>query len=328
MNEFRRDPITGRWVIISPDRDTRPNQFRPPIETAGDTGKTCPFCANQMDTPPIVAEYGNDERRPWQVCVVPNLYPVLNGVQQFTAGHCPSGLSETQGASGLHEVVIESPAHVTAIGQLTPEQVVFMLRAYRDRMMAMKGRGDIAYAQVMKNSGMDAGASLSHTHSQIFGLPFAPEQIEAELRGCQTHFEKELRCVFCELIAHETADDARLVCETDEFVVWCPHASRFGYETWIAPRTHAARFEEVSDGTLAKLGSLFQLILQRIEQNSRIEAFNYLLHSLPFDSNQHDHYHWHIEIIPRTSKVAGFEWGTGIHVNTIAPERAAKELRN
>jgi UDPglucose--hexose-1-phosphate uridylyltransferase len=280
-----------------------------------------------MDTPPIVAEYRRESEQPWQVCVVPNLYPVLDDVSLGVEFSQQVNLFQSKAAHGLHEVVIESPSHVTRTSDLTLDQTVFMLRAYRDRMRVMRDSNQIAYAQVMKNSGADAGASLKHTHSQIFGMPFVPEQVQQELNGAKTYFDKEKHCVFCRIIQAELELQSRVLYATDDLLAWCPHASRFGYETWISPRNHAARFEDSSDRLLAKLGSLFQLVLRKIEQHPRIDAFNYLLHSLPFDSNRSDQYHWHIEIIPRIAKAAGFEWGTRVHINTVAPERAAEELR-
>lgn len=280
-----------------------------------------------MDTPPILCEYGRDQGRPWQVCVVPNLYPVLDAGSDQSPPEAQSAIFKANRAVGLHEVVIESPSHITATGQLTTEQVVLMLRAYRDRMLAMRDTGNIAYVQVIKNAGMNAGASLSHTHSQIFGMPFVPQQIQQEMDGAAAYFSAKNRCPFCDVVNEELEKNQRVVAATPDFVAWCPYASRFGYETWIAPRRHSARFEDTDDMALEKLGVLFQLVLRKVERNPRIDAFNYLIHSLPFDSHQDDHYHWHIEIIPRTFKVAGFEWGTGVHVNTVAPEQAAKELR-
>lgn len=329
MNEIRQDPVTGRRVIISTHRDARPNEFSCEVATPLEldtSAAACPFCAGQMQTPPMVARFGESNNRSWQVCVVPNLYPVLEMPAEEPATN-DAVLFSSQPARGHHEVVIESPTHVTRMSELSLEQIVLMLRAYRDRMLFMRAQPDVVYVQAMKNSGLEAGASLKHTHSQLFGLNFVPQQIQDELDGAKAYWETSGRCLFCDMAEQESKAGKRVVVETNDFIAWCPFASRFAFETCVAPKAHTARFETCDNRMLEKLGALFQIILRRIERHPRITAFNYLIHSLPFDSDRDDHYHWHIEIIPRIAKQAGFEWGTGVLINTVAPERAASELR-
>lgn len=327
MNEFRRDPISGRWVIISASRDARPNHFRSSVSATVDDGReTCPFCVHQMDTPAPVAQYGRSSTSNWEVCVVPNRYPVLQPTTLFSVQPDPSGIDEVASDAGFHEVVIESPRHITTVTEMTREQFLWMLVAYRDRFGAIKEAG-LTQGLAIKNSGAAAGASLKHAHSQVFGLPFVPPQIELELLGSQRFYETHGTCPFCAMITAEQQVATRVVAENDAFIAWCPRASRFPFETWIAPKSHRSRFEMEDDESLGVLGDLFRLVVQRVEAHSRIDAFNYLIHSLPFDTNHHDHYHWHIEIIPRVAKAAGFEWGTGIHINTVVPAVAAEQLR-
>lgn len=333
MNEFRQDPVSGRWVILAADRDHRPNQFQTvasskAVSVSPHAASDCPFCARQMDTPPIISSYGtSDTNEPWQVCVVPNLFPVLDCEPRGAVAPAPNGRWGATVALGRHEVVIESPTHLEFTSQLTQNQYVYMLQAYRDRMLAMRQIPGIQFALAIKNSGRDAGASLRHTHSQLFGLPLVPEQLQQELDGAQSYALRCQQCVFCDLIQAEIEANSRIVALTDEFVAWCPYASRLSYEIWLAPRTHHARFEHSDDRQLEGLGQMLQALVHKVDQHPRIDAFNYLLHSLPFDTNQQDHYHWHIEILPRTAKQAGFEWGTGIHINTMEPMQAASELR-
>lgn len=276
----------------------------------------------------MVASYGD----PWQVCVVPNLFPSLDpdfGNETHAVGSTLDGFSTSLFASrpalGMHEVVIEAPTHVTRSGDLSLSQVKLMLRAYRDRMRFMREQSDISYVQVIKNSGEAAGASLPHAHSQIFGIPFVPEQLQRELDGAKRHLNSKSCCLFCDIIEREV-DGPRIVEATEGFVTWCPYASRVGYELQIAPKLHQSRFEDSTDQTLDLLASVLLRTLRRLDEHPRIEAFNYLLHTLPFNSKNDASYHWHIEVLPRIAKEAGFEWGTGVHINTIAPERAANEL--
>ena len=176
MPEFRKDPVTGRWVIIAANRNERPHQFQQQVSVPVTT--PCPFCADQMATPPIIAHYGASQSRQWQVCVVPNLYPIVADEAAFTLSG--TGLYETAYPNGVHEIIIESPTHETSMSQLTREQITFMLTAYRDRMQVMRDRGSIAVALPWKNCGPNAGASLEHSHSQLAGLPFVPPTIAEE----------------------------------------------------------------------------------------------------------------------------------------------------
>ena len=263
-----------------------------------------------------------DDTESWDVCVVPNRYPVCEPLASTN--------DASVRAQGVHEVVIESATHTTRLSELDLAHIYLMLLAYRDRFAFLSRQASIRFALAMKNSGRDAGASLMHTHSQIFGLPFVPEQMERELDGCERYFENRKRCVYCDLIdkaVSPSAQPTRLVGENESFVAWCPEASRFAYEVWIGPTTHQSRFDHASDDTLKRLAELLLSLARKIDQHPRIDAFNYLIHSLPFDSNRHDQYHWHIEVLPRIAKQAGFEWGTGIFINTVPPTQAANELR-
>lgn len=348
MNTFRRDPITGQIVIIAAERDSRPNQFLTKKRTAtapqDQARDACQFCADQMQTPPILARYGEAANHgvPWQVCVVPNLYPSLTPPADGLASSAgqaehltplnisnPSELFSSTIAQGFHEVIIESPTHETQAGDLSQSVFKHMLRAYRDRTKWMYDQG-ARYVQVIKNSGEAAGASVRHTHSQIFGIPFVPEHVARELKGADDFFDGPRDCLFCQILEQElaVATDSRIVATTEEFVAWCPFASRVGYELQIAPRVHAARFEDSSDSLLDKLAVLLRSLIGRLDEHPRVNAFNYLIHSLPPEFESTASYHWHIEILPRIAKEAGFEWGTGVNINTVPPEQAAKELRD
>lgn len=342
MNEFRRDPITGHLVIISAARDARPNQFKDQDHGANAEfaeATDCQFCAASMDTPPIVSSYNSEGSQfpnqlvdDWQVCVVPNLYPSLtHDLPKLTKSKRfdISDLGDTpEPAFGYHEVVIESPQHATRFRDLTDQQVRAMLFAYRDRMQSMQMQEGVRYVQVIKNSGEDAGASVRHSHSQIFGLPFVPDYVRQEIENSYRLYSQQDECSFCQQIEHELQSAERIVYESDKFVAWCPYASRVSYEVHIAPRTHRARFEDSSDTLLAEFANFLQQTVGLLELHPRIQAFNYLLHSLPVGRDEESSYHWHFELLPRIAKQAGFEWGTGIYINTIAPEHAAQEIRD
>ena len=329
MTELRQDPLSGRYVIIGNQRSTRPNEF---IENAiRRTDGPCPFCAgNESQTPPAIATIaapGNP--RQWQVRVVPNKYPAVTQHPNGTA----SGIANGDGfypthAFGQHEVIIESPRHVSSFTDLTEAESQAAFQAYRDRLRALRADGRFRYAQIFKNVGPAAGASLEHVHSQLVAIPFTPEVVQAELANSQRYLREKNRCVLCDMAQRELQAGVRLVAATSRYVAFCPFASRFAYEMWVLPRQHQSTFETLEAGELGELARFMREVVGRIESAAGRIAYNYFLHSLPFDSAAHDHYHWHIEIFPRLTKVAGFEWSTGVFINTVPPELAALELRS
>lgn len=330
MSEYRQDPLSRRWVIIGCDeRAGRPNEF---VEaTTRQTGLPCPFCAgNEAQTPEAIASYSATAGASWTVRVVPNKYPAVT-TDEARCKSCelfaPGAAAGKAAGFGRHEVIIESPRHVASLSELTDGEAELVFVAYRDRLRQIKAEGTLPYVQIFKNVGPAAGASLEHVHSQLLALPGVPEVLQTELASCDEHFQANGRLLFSELIERELAAEERIVAQTPGFVAFCPYASRFPYEVWIAPRGHQPRFEEAEAGELAELARLMRDCIGRIERAAGQSSYNYLLHTAPFDSPAHDHYHWHIEILPRLTKVAGFEWGTGCFINPLAPESAAAHLR-
>lgn len=329
MSEFRKDPLSDHWVIIAPNRAERPEQFE--IGSSKRTLGRCPFCrGHEEDTPEQTAAYDAAgrliERGPWQIRVIPNKYPAVENVRESRPTR--HDFFETRHGVGVHEVIIECPDHVTAFGKLDDQQAALVFRAYRDRMAHWRGDPRLAYAQIFKNSGAAAGASLEHAHSQLIATPVVPTQLETELHRSADYFRLHQRCVFCEMIDRELAEKSRLVTQTEQFVAFCPFASQFPYETWILPRQHSSHFEFTEDGKLVELAAVTRDIVGRVEHLLNEPGFNYLIHTSPFGSTHLRYYHWHVEIFPRVSKTAGFEWGAGDYINMVTPEQAAAMLRS
>jgi UDPglucose--hexose-1-phosphate uridylyltransferase len=300
--EWRSDPLTGRRVLIAPARADRPIGIR----------LTCPFCeGHEAETPPevyAVRPAGSPPNAPgWQVRVVPNRYAPLS---PLAALH--------NAATGIAEVFLESPHHETKFRNLSPDQAPLVLRTWRDRLRHWRDDGQLAFAQVFKNEGPGAGASVQHCHSQLIGVPFVPPLVAEELAACSSE-----PCAFCRWIDSEIGGP-RFVAESGGFVVLCPVAPRFPGETWVLPRLHAARFEEATDADLGRLASVL------LDHLRRTAAFgdpdlNLIVKSAPFGYD--GPYHWRIEVLPRFSSGAGWEWATGLMINTMFPERAAELLR-
>ena len=329
MAEFRKDPITGRWVIIASQRAQRPRQLGAASPTRQD--EPCPFCAgNEAMTPPELwasRDANTQANAPgWHVRVVPNKYPAVENASQW------HGLSDNfyqaQNGVGAHEVIVESADHLVNIGALSEDGFANVLRAYRARMRALRTERRWRYLLLYKNQGDRAGATLEHVHSQLIALPHVPREAADELNGAQAHYLATQRCIYCAIIERATRERQRLVFGHEKFVALCPFAPRFAYETWILPRTHAAAFEESSDQDLLDCGRALHEIIARLNRALDNPPFNYFLHSAPTDDSAGPHYHWHWEILPQLSRAAGFELGSGSHINAVAPEQAAKLLRD
>jgi UDPglucose--hexose-1-phosphate uridylyltransferase len=320
MGELRKDPLTGRQVIIAAGRAERP---RPLGHGGAEATEPCPFCAgHEAETPPEVwsdRPAGSPADRPgWNVRVVPNKYPALTR----------DGSGKESQASGVHEVIIESPAHLTQIGQFSTEQFNTILHAYRSRLAALRNDHRLRYALVYKNQGADAGATLPHVHSQLLALPFLPESVATELQGAKQFFAANQRCYFCALMDGTVEDGGRYVTANQDFAALCPDTPRFAFETWILPKIHWSCFDQCHDSALANLAQIMREVLRRLGRIQDNPPFNYFIHTLPLGEAAAPHYHWHIEILPQIGRAAGFEWGTGVHINAVAPEHAAQRLRD
>ncbi|MEM7315419.1 MAG: galactose-1-phosphate uridylyltransferase [Planctomycetota bacterium] len=328
MPEYRVDPVSKYSVIVATDRMARPGA----VATSAwpNPEPDCPFCrGKENETPEEVALYpsgaSNDD---WQVRVVPNKYPALSRELSKRDEQTSSHFTASQPARGFHEVVIECPDHLRDPEELSANQLRLVLDAYAGRMQWMSRQEGIRYVSVFKNYGPAAGASLPHAHSQIMGLDRIPPAISREIQSCSEFHKQTGNCLFCEILQHEVADHCRIVDETDDFAVWCPYASRLPYEWWIVPKRHAARFDQTEQSERAALSLVLRDSLIRLARLADHVPFNFYVHSAPFDTLTDEHYHWHIECLPRLARRAGFEWGTDIHINPVSPEQAAARLRS
>jgi UDPglucose--hexose-1-phosphate uridylyltransferase len=230
-------------------------------------------------------------------------------------------------AVGVHEVIIESPKHVSSTTDLSDVELAEVLSIYRDRLTAIRQDSRVKYGLIFKNVGPAGGASIEHTHSQLIGLPMVPGVVADELAASQAFHEQTGRCIFCDLVERELADSSRIVLESPSFVAFCPFAARFPLETWLLPKRHASNFEHIASPKIAELAGILRRCIEKIERAGGRSSYNYLIHSAPFDTRPQSHYHWHIEIFPRMTTLAGFEWATGQFINPLPPEDAAELLR-
>ena len=330
MPELRKDPIVGRWVIISTDRAKRPTDFV--REAVKIKGGFCPFCpGNENKTPSEILAYRpstNGTQKDgvgWSVRVVPNKFPAL-GIEG-NLNKQAEGMFDKMNGVGAHEVVIETPDHNLSLAQLPAKRIEDVLWAFRDRILDLKKDRRFKYILIFKNHGEAAGASLEHSHSQLIALPILPAYVVEELQGAKQYYIYKERCVFCDAIRQDLESGTRIVGENEDFVTLAPYAPRFPFETWIMPKRHESAFENSSSQMFENLAKSLKLLLMKADRVLDNPPYNLVIHSSPVQDPTNEHYHWHIEFMPKLTKTAGFEWGTGFYINPTPPEEAAKFLR-
>ncbi len=328
MPELRKDPIVGRWVIISLERGKRPSDFGSHIVRK--KGGFCPFCSgNEYTTPPEILAFrpeGGKENGPgWTLRVVPNKFPALHVEGEL--GRVGEGMFDRMNGVGAHEVIIETPDHQQTLSTLPLPAVEDVLWSIHLRISDLKKDRRFKYIVVFKNEGEAAGASLEHSHCQLIALPIVPSTVREELMGARKYFEYKERCIYCDIIREEIHNGSRVVWENKGFVAIAPYAPRAPFETWILPKHHESHYDMPVDGKYADLAEILQRTLKQIDKTLDVPPYNFMIHTSPFNIEQNEYYHWHLEIVPKLTKIAGFEWGSGFHINPTPPEEAARFLR-
>ncbi|MBI4561253.1 MAG: galactose-1-phosphate uridylyltransferase [Candidatus Rokubacteria bacterium] len=328
MPELRKDPVVGRWVIISTERGQRPSDFAPdPVKPKGGP---CVFCpGNEGKTPPEILASRSPDSAPnapgWSIRVVSNKFPALRIEGELEPSG--EGLYDRMNGIGAHEVIIETPDHHATLASLPASAVSEVFRAFRERIVDLKKDPRFEYVLIFKNHGEAAGASLEHPHSQLIATPIVPIMVAEELAGSARYFRLKERCVWCDIIRQERQDGGRVILEEDGFIALAPFAPRFPFETWILPESHHSAYEEISPEEASAMARAVGELLRRMNQVLTDPPFNFMLHTAPLKDPVADHFHWHLEVIPKLTKVAGFEWGSGFFINPIPPEEAVRYLR-
>ncbi len=319
----------GRWIIISKERSRRPTDFI--VEEPKVTGGFCPLCqGNENTTPPEVLVYGRNVTSPantpgWSLRVVPNKYPAL--VIEGDLNKEGAGIYDLMNGIGAHEVLVETPNHDETFISLPPYRMANVFRAFRDRIVDLGRDPRFRYVMVFKNNGRSAGASLEHTHSQLVALPILPRLIVSELEGSLSYYTYKERCIYCDIIRQEVREKVRVVSENDEFLAIVPFAPRSPFEMWIMPKKHYSSYVMLQESSFESLAMLFSECMRRLDACIPNVPYNFVLHGAPLRSEPLEHFHWHFEIRPKLTSIAGFEWGSGFYINPMPPEEAATYLR-
>ncbi len=337
MSELRWDPVKRHWVIIAADRGRRPNDYLDCEEPTPMT--SCPFCYGNEDKAPheifAIRPSGPPNAPNWKVRVIPNKYPVLRVEGELKSrGY---GMYDVMSGIGAHEIVVETPDHTRGMADLSVGELAAVLLAYRQRILDLRRDTRLRHMVLFKNHGLRAGATISHSHSQIIAVPLVPPVTVTELGVCRDFFDQKGRCIFCDLIDFELSSGERIVAESADYVLFTPFASCLPFELRLFPKKHCHDFALLADGELESLAAAMLDMLGRLKKFLKDPPYNFILHTAPsleprpgkpeFWSSIAYDYHWHIELVPRITPIAGFEWGSGFHINPTPPEEAAAFLR-
>ncbi len=336
MPELRQDPVVKRWVIIATERTRRPADFLKNNNGATEPKINAFAEGNENLTPPEIFAIRSPNSKPngpgWKVRVVPNQFPVLR-----IEGHLEKegdGLYDRMTGIGAHEVVIETPHHDLQLEDQSLEGIASVIETYRVRMIDLLKDTRFRYVLVFKNFGNDSGGVLSHPHSQIIATPITPKIVKEKLVGAQNYFEQKERNIFADILKQELKDPQRIVYQNTAFICFCPYASRFPFELCIMPRHQSPDFYRIESPDILQLADILKISLLKLRRGLNQPQYNYLIHTAParyfkkgYWTTLEQDFRWHMEITPRLTQIAGFEVGTGVYVNPVPPEDAARFLK-
>jgi len=329
MPEFRQNMATKEWVILAPERGKRPSDFRD--ESSGkkslpEYDPDCPFCiGNEKNT--LEPSYVYPEEGDWKVRVVPNKYAALQPNLSPVRSH--TGQFRSAKGFGIADVVIEHPQHNTTLALLQLTEIGNVIRAYQSRQIEISRNENINLVTIFRNHGARAGTSLEHPHSQIIATPIVPPHVRYPMEQAVQYYDNFGRCVYCEMVDEELNQKERILEETDNFVAFCPYASRSPFECRIYPKRHMPSFMNLgNEEEQNELAWILREVLRKIHFGLNNPDYNYIIRSAPIGDEDARYLHWYMVIIPKITISAGFEIGSGIYINTVPPEEAAPFLRD
>jgi UDPglucose--hexose-1-phosphate uridylyltransferase len=339
FNELRKDYLLDRWVVIATERSRRPTDFAKPKSATAKTA-VCPLCVgNEHMTPPAVMLYLKENNRVvrsqdplvgerpknWMLRCIPNLFPAFAPPLEPTEQLKIMQTRSFGYAIGHHEVIVESPIHDESPADAELPQLELVINAYVDRIKDLSAKPYVKYVSIFRNYGLEAGASLSHAHSQVIATPIIPTIIREEQKEAETFYDKNEKCIFCDIIEQEKKGK-RLILENEDFVVFAPYASINPMEFWIIPKKHAPTILKLATTDITSFAKTLKAGLKALKDLVNDPPYNYGFH-LALNPQAQESYHWHLEVYPKLAIWAGFEKSTGIYINTVTPETVADSLR-
>ena len=335
MPELRRDPITRGWVIFAPRRSKRPSDFFK--HEKSDSIADCPFCPGQEpedDLAPIEVHGPCCEfsEAPWSMKVLHDKYPLLRSDKKFE--RFGDGMYDLMEGYGEHQLIVESPEHGLKFDDFSVEHLSEIFALYQKRIIELSRDKRIQHILITRNIGNDAGAHIHHPHSHVVALPIVPKKLMEEVEGARLYHQYRDRCIFCDIISQELESRERVVLENESFIAFCSYASRFPFEVTVIPKVHLPRYETIRPEEMGQLAQMMKQLIGGLNTLLKDPPLNYIVHSAPTVHARRERfervgqfYHWHIELLPKLTRVAGFEWGSGFYINPMLPEDAAEHLR-
>ena len=332
-SEFRYDLVSKDWVLIASERGKRPGSFKMKKRKIIKTPKSkCPFCQIEtQEKPTLIFSQGKSVSlskgipKDWTTIVIPNKYPAvspLRKLKEYSEGKFYKKIS----ATGFHELVI-THSHEKQIPQFNINQIKELIDVYQSRYLSLKKEKFVNYISIFHNYGVEAGASVVHPHSQIITTPLIDSDLNGALETSKKYFNKNKKCLYCEMIKLEKKKKERIVFENKDFLVLCPFASKSAFQMIITPKKHLSYFENITEEEKISLAEAFKVAFSKFYKALSNPAYNFYLHTAPCDGKKHNYYHWHWTILPKTATMAGFEIGTCMEISSIKPETSAQILR-
>jgi UDPglucose--hexose-1-phosphate uridylyltransferase len=328
VHELRKDPLLNRWVAVMSD-SMSPDDYGVFADNSEET--SCVLCAGrEKEAPPEIASAREGNK--WWARVIPSIRPILR--VEGDLGRRGVGMYDKMNGVGANEIIVDSPQHDKVPEDIGAEQVLRIIRIYRDRVADLEKDGRLRYILIFKNSGKGSGALYSHPHSEVMATPIIPKLIKEELDCAKQYYAYKERCIFCDIAREELTVGERIISETGEFIAFSPFAPKFPFEFWILPKSHNCAFQDIGDVEMADLSLMLSTVLKKMRRVLKNAPYNYVIHTAPNRIPRRNHwhtlgddFHWHIEIIPRLLRTSGFERGSDFYVLTTSPEDAAKYLR-
>lgn len=324
MPQLRQNPITGEWVVIAPERAKRPSDFIAQRFVRTDIKESCVFCVTGT-------VYEKERLQSFEtelVYVVPNKYPAFIEDPEACSPRSvgvESNFYSTRPSTGGHDVVVVKD-HATSLTEFDAKTWHDLLHVTRNRVAHFYHSCNVAHVMPIYNHRHEAGASIYHPHSQLFASNIIPNHIAHELHHSERYFEDKGSCIFCDLVHHEREESRRVVYETTSFIAFTFYAARFPFELWVLPKRHMTRFERIDDSLMYELSHFLEKVFTNLGEKLNNPPLNYVIHTLPSTVKDADYYHWHLEITPRLSNYGGYEIGSGVVIDVMSPETAARYL--
>lgn len=328
MPEIRQNMATKEWVIIATERAKRPKDFitkKDFKEDVPELDENCPFCpGNEEKAPPETFRISDGDK--WFTRVVPNKFAALTPEGERVRKY--DGIYRYMSGVGVHEVIIESPVHNRFISVMNRKEVENIVRAYKNRYVEISKDERIEHIIIFKNHGPSAGTSLIHPHSQVIALPLIPQHIRHRIWEANRFFDDNGTCVFCHMAEQERKEKERIVYENEHFLTFCPYASFGPFHMWIVPNRHMSQFSDINEEEIKSLADSLKVVITKLNNGLNNPDYNLVVRSNTVDVKKSDSFHWYIAVVPRLSKTAGFELGSGMFINVSLPEENAEFLRS